>query len=1263
MNFPDLSPVEYIRDKLWSHKPHGRASVMVGSGFSLNAKPVSASARPMPKWNDLVNALCDRLYPPTQAELNREAKASASGTSGFLRLAQEFEAMFGRTQLHETIRGLVPDNEYEPDELHRRLLKLNWADVFTTNWDTLLERTCPDIFDRSYDIIRTISEIPVSGKPRIVKLHGSFPAYEPFIFTEEDYRTYPHRFAPYVNMVQQSMMETVLCLIGFSGDDPNFLHWSGWVRDNLGPSAPKIYLVGWLNLSSQRRKMLEGRNVVPIDIAQLPAAKDWPEQFRHRYAMEWFISALEAGQPYDVTHWPYPDTPPTPPPSYLGEIPRQTAGHPVSESRQGNIGNSAEDKATHVKQLSHAWSQNRQVYPGWLVTPIGPRNSLWYSTLPWFPHIRGALPALTAFERLNILYELMWRLDRMLLPLFDEWVEPCTIALQAIDCHTRTIQDDPKNIPEKIDWNHIRAAWAFIAFGLLAHARREGKRAEFDLWLERLNRFANPGNAVEQRLHYESALFDFHTLDYEKLDATLKGWKPSDADPAWGIRKAGILSQISQEQEAISLFKNSLAKIRKTRRRDIDDIANLSREAWALWFVEAFSMGLREDEDLKAEKEPFDRWRELSIHKCDAHQEYWLLRSKLDESKKRSEGTSERKEFDLGYRRTVRHFRNGPDEYFISAHQMLMLAEATGLPASTNHVSILVSGLDKAVLYLGDSTPHLMALYALRLSIGAGSDWLDTFFTRSRIALLSNDVVNNLQPTILQFINYAKEKAEKDHDRQQRFWADMLKSAMEVYSRLLLRLEPPLVNDALSLAINCYKTPLFQRSHHLNKPLSNLFSRAIESLPLIELKSRTIELFDLPLPFEVDMQIFKQWWPEPAGNLLPNKLHLTQDDRSLNPEAWTRIIDRMISAAGQAPGKLKYRALWRLIKLNEWGLLKPDEQNRLANELWKPDLLDAQGFPQDHELKDWAVLLLPAPDTQAAGEAFKRRYLGEKRHQPSSVSLDMIGHALELTRKHNIQFSLNQNDFLVLKQIIAEWYHQPLPVDRSTDPLFPDRDEERYQWRQSCAGIARIILFSELGGSILEALYGKYLELSGNLRPYLTPYLLAPGLAKAFPDRRGAIMQSLRRGLAADQEGIASEAAITLAEWVLWSKYPDTDVPPPDAELIREIGHAVSARRKSVIIAALDVARWLFTDGPENLRSVIAAECDHGLACLLEEARYTTGQNNWGDVDIPLLRSRAVGLAIAMAKTGVYSSPAVSAWIEMAKSDPLPEVRNADTES
>ena len=81
-------------------------------------------------------------------------------------------------------------------------------------------------------------------------------------------------------MVQQTIMENVLCLIGFSGDDPNFLNWIGWVRDNLGKNTPPIYFCGFV--SSTQRRMLEARRITPIDFSPLFPDYKYPGILKHK---------------------------------------------------------------------------------------------------------------------------------------------------------------------------------------------------------------------------------------------------------------------------------------------------------------------------------------------------------------------------------------------------------------------------------------------------------------------------------------------------------------------------------------------------------------------------------------------------------------------------------------------------------------------------------------------------------------------------------------------------------------------------------------------------------------------------------------------------------------------------------------------------------------------------------------------------------------------------------------------------------------------
>ena len=301
--FPDQKHFEKLRSDLWVGREFGQAAVMVGAGFSRNADKTLSTAPDFPVWATLAEKFYEDLYPigASSAEEYNIAKLRASSGSGALRLANEYEAEFGLSRLEQLLRQTIRDDAYMPGEIHRLLLTLPWSDVFTTNYDTLLERTRQDIVDRRYDLIQTAEDIPGRMKPRIVKLHGSFPSIRPFIITEDHFRTYPSEFGPFVNTVQQSIMENSFCLLGFSGDDPNFLYWTGWVRDNLGKAASNIYLCGLLNLSSSQRKLLAQRNVTPIDLTPLfPAGPN-----SHRNAIRWFLLSLLNGEPPDPRSWPH----------------------------------------------------------------------------------------------------------------------------------------------------------------------------------------------------------------------------------------------------------------------------------------------------------------------------------------------------------------------------------------------------------------------------------------------------------------------------------------------------------------------------------------------------------------------------------------------------------------------------------------------------------------------------------------------------------------------------------------------------------------------------------------------------------------------------------------------------------------------------------------------------------------------------------------------------------------------------------------------
>ena len=165
---------------------------MVGSGFSRNAELKAPGGRTLPDWAEVANAMCAKLSPETEKSgENGEEEPAADA----LATAQRYSDEIGRAELHRFLREQIRDDDMEPGNLHRRLLALPWADVFTTNWDTLLERTRELMTTPAYEVVHAIHELPLAARPRIVKLHGSLPAQFPLIATERDYSDYPRRFA------------------------------------------------------------------------------------------------------------------------------------------------------------------------------------------------------------------------------------------------------------------------------------------------------------------------------------------------------------------------------------------------------------------------------------------------------------------------------------------------------------------------------------------------------------------------------------------------------------------------------------------------------------------------------------------------------------------------------------------------------------------------------------------------------------------------------------------------------------------------------------------------------------------------------------------------------------------------------------------------------------------------------------------------------------------------------------------------------------
>ncbi len=611
MNFLDEPNLRSVADALWVNQPIGRASVMIGAGFSKNAVPATtniSNKKTFPGWSELTEAMAHELYSsPDDKSRLQKALQLASSTSGSLRIADEYRAWKGRGKLDKLLKQTIPDGEYKPGKLHQLLFRLPWSDVLTTNFDTLLERAAENEIDRSYSIIRSQLDIPGSMKPRIVKLHGSFPDTKPFVITEDDFRTYERDNQAMVNLVQQCFVENTTCLLGFSGDDPNFLRWTGWVRDVLGQSHMEpIYLVGLFGHSPAQRALLEERYVRSIDLAPLfPKTKWLDDGKRHQAATEWFLRALANLRPFDLRKWPYnPQSEPSQQlttdlpefPSLIDEelkteywnassielpeeqkndqnadyselTPDQQINYSINLVNMHNA--RAEGDALHkrIDFIHDVWKHNRMRYPGWLVLPEENRIELERNTLDWVNPISLSCLQVEPSKAFDWLFELQWRLDKCLI----SWPH------KLISSVAHLLAEHKKN--ENKHTNKLNLE-------LLRAYREHGKHNEFEALSNQIQKSLDLDIENSAFYMHQLILAYLETWRVNEAEELLSTWDVSNIDPIWRARKAVLLGEINHKSAADEAF-IALKEIQLIRGHN--NLPARSREAEINWAASVLS--------------------------------------------------------------------------------------------------------------------------------------------------------------------------------------------------------------------------------------------------------------------------------------------------------------------------------------------------------------------------------------------------------------------------------------------------------------------------------------------------------------------------------------------------------------------------------------------------------------------------------------------------------------------------------------------------
>lgn len=724
---PDFPSLKHLSDALHKKSTCKGAAILIGAGFSRNIETSSEFDSPPPLWSDLTHKLRDDLYGDDSENYKNISD---------LRLAEEYRTYFGQTKLNEFLRQHILDDQWKPNKLYTELLNLDWSEILTTNWDTLLERAAEDLNDKHYDIVRVQEDLVHAKPPRIVKLHGSLKTGSKLIFAEEDYRKYPDEYAAFVNFARQTFIENELCLLGFSGDDPNFLHWSGWVRDKLGDATRRIFLVGVLNLTVSKRKFLESRNIAPIDL--YPMVKTYPKELQHQEATEKFLEFLSGQKPKNPREW-----------------------KPKFPLFFRKLDNKTDDD---VKELIKILKIDHDSYPNWLICPKKIRNSIrngidWHTLWSYFNH------KIDSKLKQDIAYYLAWLLH------LSNTEAPTEFIATLENAYEDPLKDD---LFERKDFKF--AAW------MLEFSVKSGSEDIFKKWEKRID--ASPYSNKDDIAHisFQKCIKAYRTFDLNEIAqhvCLIKG-----DDPIWLVRQTPFLMLIGRSSDAKNNIKQAKSDLQERLKLNRNSTYIISQLAWVSlpdkWFELEESQG--------------------SIHEAITHNQNEisnLQRAVLNERiEVERKSRKYQNVFSAGIyidniNKNTCYTKAYPSENNLSSiyHTCFLAGFA---PINLNRINFLNRALQDTIdiNFKYDLPDYLLLISTLRHD---SNDFLEKIFSRINIAKLSIRNLDSLKETILQSIHLFLGTNTEDLET-------FLDNLISVYARLTIRLNIDNAEASLILA-------------------------------------------------------------------------------------------------------------------------------------------------------------------------------------------------------------------------------------------------------------------------------------------------------------------------------------------------------------------------------------------------------------------------------------------------------------------------------
>lgn len=255
--------------------------LFAGAGLSHLCPPIPPHQKRLPLWRDLAEQVCARFHTDGDEVSLEDFGGDLLALFDYLSKREN-----GKSRLEMAVRDLLDTSKVSLSKSHELIADLPWAEVWTTNYDDLLEQSFQryrlgdawKMVDGEAEYLH-IREYKKHNKPFVLHLHGSLS--NPHTLTKQQYRDWMGKNEKVLSHIRSELLNRTILFAGYGLGDPHLDQILSWLRKVTEGSNIKMYGL-FHRLSKPLIQQLADEQ---IEAASLSEPAHWAQAFEQITAL------------------------------------------------------------------------------------------------------------------------------------------------------------------------------------------------------------------------------------------------------------------------------------------------------------------------------------------------------------------------------------------------------------------------------------------------------------------------------------------------------------------------------------------------------------------------------------------------------------------------------------------------------------------------------------------------------------------------------------------------------------------------------------------------------------------------------------------------------------------------------------------------------------------------------------------------------------------------------------------------------------------